>query len=64
MIKTVGELKRMLEKIPDDMEIEVYNGRGEDLIQWADIVQCDDLDCPDCGGDGTCIPPKFVISTD
>lgn len=61
---TVAELKKALENVPDDMEVEVYDGRGGDPVMWANIVQCDDLDCPDCNGEGTCYPPKFVISSD
>lgn len=61
---TVADLKKALENVPDDMEVEIYDGRGGDPVQWACVVQCDDLNCPDCGGKGTCYPPKFVVSSD
>ena len=60
----VAELKKILEDVSDDMEIEIYEGRGGLPVIWAAIVQCDDLNCPDCGGEGKCYPPKFVIASD
>lgn len=53
---TVAELKIKLENVPDDME-------GEE-IRFSGRVWCNVTNCPDCGGEGTCYPPKFVISSD
>lgn len=61
---TVAELKNILKNVSDDMEIEIYEGGDGLPVIWANIVQCDDLNCPDCGGEGTCYPPKFVIASD
>jgi hypothetical protein len=60
MVKTVKELKKAIEKLPDDMPIEVYSGQVF-LIDFVDVVECDDLNCQECGGNGTCLPPTFTI---
>jgi hypothetical protein len=33
VIKTVADLKKALENIPDDMEVEIYDGSGGDPVQ-------------------------------
>jgi predicted methyltransferase len=64
MTKTVGELKKAMQNIPDDIPIEVYEGRGNNLISFVDMDICDDLNCPDCKGEGTCRTHALVIFAD
>ena len=60
LIKTVKELKQALENIDGDLPVEVYTGSTL-LVDFVQVVQCDDLNCYECGGEGTCQPPAFVI---
>lgn len=60
-IKTVADLKKAIKDVPDDMPVEVYSGPGCLLIDFIQVVQCDDLNCHECGGEGTCMPPTLTI---
>ncbi len=64
MIKTVKDLKKVLENLPEDMSIQVYDGYDEKPISYTWTCKCKDKKCPKCNGTGGCWIPYFIISTD
>lgn len=67
MIKTIADLRKALEGYADDIPVEIYDGTDKaQKCYWADVVQCDDMDCPNegCTEDTPCQGPTFVISSD
>lgn len=59
MIRTIKELKEIIQNLPDDMEVMGYNGGNGDLVcisHW--IISEEDLD------EDLDVKPTLVISTD
>lgn len=60
----VKDLKEILKNADDDLDVEIYDGNYSIPASFAEVVECDDLNCDECGGDGSCHPKTFCVFAD